>query len=199
MKSSIKIIFVLFFFFINFIGCESPNSCDSGGQNPLPYFDITGLKITNLKDSGLPALSGEEVGIIKYNLVLSLEATYYSSLKCSGFTAIACSPIENGYMGSKEKIDYIKVSCDKDFDDKHPANSSLNDLTLVGFYYSGKAPTQTLDGKIKENNFTPKSKSEFWLTFSTPPSKKQSLTFTVEYALTNGEKYTAKTLPVIIY
>ena len=170
-----------------------------GGSNPLPYFDITGLKVSNLKESGLSAVADEEVSITKYNLVLNVEATYYSSLKFSGFAALACSPVEDGFMGSKEKIDYIKITCDKEYDDKHPPNSSLNDLAFVGFYYLGKAPTQSLDGKIKENNYTPKSRYEYWLTLSTPPSKKQSLTFTVEYALTNGEKYTAKTLPIVIY
>lgn len=171
-----------------------------GGGNPLSYFDITGLKVSNLKESGLSATANEEVNITKYNLAISLDATYYSSLKLSGFAALACSPIEDGFMGSKEKIDYIKISCDKEYDEQHPPNSSLNDLTLIGFYYLGKAPKQTLDGKIKENNFMPKSIGEFnRLTFSTPPSKKQSIVFMVEYALTNGEKYTAKTLPVVIY
>jgi hypothetical protein len=196
MKSSIKILFVLFFFFINLVGCDTEIPC---GPNPSPFFDITGLKVSNLNGSGLSASSTEEVEITKYNLALNLEATYYSTLKLSGFSTIACSPLPPGSLGSKEKIDYIKISCDKEYDSKHPANFSLNDLTLVGYYQSGKAPTQKLDEKIKENNYTPKSLSEYILTFSSPPSKKQSQIFTVEYALTNGEKYTAKTLPVIIY
>lgn len=171
-----------------------------GSSNPLPYFDITGIKVFNLKESGLTANPNEEISVTKYNLALNLEATYYSSLRFSGFGTFACSPVESGFKGSKEKIDYIKISCDKDYDDKHPANSSLNDLIVIGFYYLGKAPTQTFDEKIKENNFMPKSVSEFnFLTFKTSPLKKQSLTFAVEYALTNGEKYIARTLPVVIY
>jgi hypothetical protein len=196
MKSSIKILFTLFFFLINFVGCDTEIPC---GPNPSPFFDITGLRISNLNGSGLSASINEEVEIIKYNLKLNLEATYYSSLKLSEFSTVACSPLPPGSLGSKEKIDYIKVSCDKEYDTKHPANSSLNDLTLVGSYISGKAPSQTLDEKIKENNFIPKSLNEYNLTFKTPPTKKQSFIFTVEYALTNGEKYTAKTLPIVIY
>jgi hypothetical protein len=196
MKSSIKILFIIFFFFINFVRCEIDPPC--GPENTLAYFDIKGLKVSNINGSGLSATINEEVEITKYNLALSLEVTYYSSITLSGFSTVACTPAV-GNKGSKEKIDYIKVSCDKDYDAKHLANSSLNDITLVGSYSSEKAPSQKLDERIKENNYTPKSLNEYILTFKTPPTKKQNIIFTVEYALTNGEKYTAKTLPVIIY
>jgi hypothetical protein len=196
MKSSIKILFVLFFFFINFIGCERP--CGSG--NPLPFFNIKGIsQVNNLKDSGHSTVANEEVNIKDYKMDVILDVTYYASLQNNGFNSMACSPLENGYNGTTEKIDYIKISADKAYDDKHDANTSLNDLVrLFNYSYGQKGSTQTLDDYLKSILYSPKGYG-LALTFSTPPSKKQSLTFTVEYALTNGEKYTAKTLPVIIY
>lgn len=196
MKSFIKTIFVLFFFFINFIGCESP--CGSG--NPLPYFDIKGLReVNNLKDSGHSTVPNEEVNIKDYKMDLILDVTYYGYLQKSSYNSLACSPLENGYNGTNEKIDYIKITADKAYDEKHDANVSLNDLVRIYNSSLGqKGSNQTLDDYLKNILFSPKSYG-LSITFSNPPSKKQNIIFTVEYALTNGEKYTAKTLPIIIY
>jgi hypothetical protein len=196
MKSSIKIIAVLFFFFINFIGCERP--CGSG--NPLPFFDIKGLRgVYNLKDSGHSTVANEEVNIKDYRMDLMLDVTYYAYQQKSGYNSIACSPLESGYNGTTEKIDYIKITADKSYDEKHDVNTSLNDLVRIyNFAYGQKGSNQTLDDYLKSILFSPKSYG-LSITFSNPPSKKQSIIFTVEYALTNGEKYTAKSLPIIIY
>ena len=196
MKLSIKILFVLFFFFINFIGCERP--CGSG--NPLPYFDIKGLReVNNLKDSGHSTVANEEVNIKDYKMDIILNVSYYAYLQNNGYNLIACDPGESGYNGTTEKIDYIKITADKSYDEKHDVNTSLNDLVRIYNYSFGqKGSTQTLDDYLKSVLFSPKGYG-LSVTFSTPPSKKQSLIFTVEYALTNGEKYTAKTLPIIIY
>jgi hypothetical protein len=194
MKSSIKIFFIIFFFFINFVGCEPP--CELG--NPLPYFDMKGLRgVYNLKDSGHSTISNEEVSILNYKLDILLDATYYSYYQENGYKAIACSPLENGYKGTYEKIDYIKITADKPFDDKHEANVSLNDLVLI-FNFNYQKSTESLTEYLKKVNYAP-SIYGLSITFSNPPSKKQSLIFTVEYALTNGEKYIAKTLPVVIF
>ena len=196
MKSSVKILFVLFFFFINFVGCERP--CDSG--NPLPFFNIKGISyVNNLKASGHSTIANEEVNIKDYQLGIILNVSYYASLKNNGYNSFACSPLEYGYKGTTEKIDYLKITADKAFDDKHEANTSLNDLVRIyDFGLGQKGSTQTLDEYFKSISFSPQGYG-LSLTFATPPTKKQSLTFTVEYALTNGEKYVEKTLPVIIY
>jgi hypothetical protein len=196
MKSSIKIIFILFFFFINFIGC---NPCSSEIAKILPFFDVKGLKsLQNYKSTIIQNKTDEEISLKDYRLVMSLDVKYYASIYNSdGFCTFACEPAPDGYKGTEEKIDYLKISCDKPFDDKHNANTSLNDLTII-YDYTQSSSVETLENYLKKASYTP-SINSLSLTFSTPPSKKQSLTFTVEYALTNGEKYTAKTLPVIIY
>jgi hypothetical protein len=196
MKSSFKILFILFFFFINFIGC---NPCGSGVDKALPFFDVQNIRnIYNAKSTGIQSKIDEEISLKDYRLIINLDVKFYAStFKSNGFSTFACSPPESGYKGTNEKIDYIKISCDKPFDDKHNANTSLNDLTII-YDYTQSSSVETLENYLKKASYAP-SMSSLSLTFSTPPSKKQSLTFTVEYALTNGEKYTAKTLPVIIY
>lgn len=196
MKSSIKILFVLFFFFINFIGCERP--CSSA--NLLPFFNIKGLReVNNLKDSVHSTIANEEVNIKDYKMDIILDVTYYAYLQNNGYNSMACDPGENGYNGTTEKIDYIKITADKPYDEKHDANTSLNDLVRIYNYSFGqKGSTQTLNDYLKSIMVSPKGYG-LAVTFSIPPSKKQSLSFTVEYVLTNGEKYTAKMLPIIIY
>jgi hypothetical protein len=194
MKSSVKFLLIIFFFFINFVGCEP--LCGSG--NPLPYFDTKGIRgVYNLKDSGHSTISNEEVSIVDYRLSVILDATYYAFFQKNGYNTMACSPLENGYKGTNEKIDYIKITADKPYDNKHEANTSLNDLILK-FNYNYQKSTESLEDYLKKSSYVP-SIFGLDLTFSTPPSKKQSLIFTIEYALTNGEKYTAKTLPVVIF
>jgi hypothetical protein len=191
MKSLIKILFVPFFFFINFIACMPP--CGSG--NPLPFFDIKGIKkIFTSNASGLQTATNEEVNIKDFRMSISLEVTYYAFLQNSGYGAFACSPIENGYEGTTEKIEYIKITADKAYDDKHDANTSLNDLVSVGWQTS----TQSLDEYLKDISFSQKG-TEIPISLKTPPSKKQSLIFTIEYALTNGEKYISKSSPVVLF
>jgi hypothetical protein len=130
---------------------------------------------------------------------LILNVTYYAHLQRNGYNSLACSPVESGYNGTTEKIDYIKITADKPYDEKHDANTSLNDLIRIyNLAYGQKSSNQTLDDYLKSILFSPKGYG-LSITFSNPPSKKQSITFTVEYALTNGEKYTAKSLPIIIY
>lgn len=198
MKSSIKILFVLFFFFINFIRCEIEPPCGSG--NPLPFFDIKGInQVNNLKDSGNSTVLNEEVNLKDYRMDIILDLTYYAFLQKNGFNSTACSPVPNGYRGTNEKINYIKITADKSYDEKHAANTSLNNLVRIYNFSGGqKASNQTLDDYLKSILFSPVGYG-LTVTFATPPSKKQSLAFTVEYALTNGEKYTAKTLPIVIF
>jgi hypothetical protein len=196
MKSSIKILFVLFFFFINFVGC---NPCGSDVDKVLPFFDVKNIKNAyNAKSTGIQSKIDDEISLKEYRLIIDLDVKFYAFISNpNGFNTLACSPPESGYKGTNEKIDYVKISCDKPFDDKHNANTSLNDLTII-YDYTQSSPVETLENYLKKVGYAP-SINSLSLTFSTPPSKKQSLIFTVEYALTNGEKYTAKTLPVIIY
>lgn len=190
MKAFIKILFIPFFFFINFIACKL---CDSG--NPLPFFDIKGIKkVATSNASGLPTTTNEEVNLKDFRMTIFLEVTYYAFLQNGGYGAFACSPVENGYKGTTEKIDYIKITADKAYDDKHDANTSLNDLVNYGWHTS----TQSLEEYLKSISFSPEY-TELPLSFKTPPSKKQSLIFTIEYALTNGEKYVAKSTPIILF
>ena len=196
MKSSIKIIFVLFFFFINFIGC---NPCGSDVDKVLPFFDVKNLKsVYNANSVGIQRKIDEEINFKDYRLIINVEVNFYAKLDYkTGFNMLACSPPELGYKGTTEKIDYIKITADKSYDDKHSANSSLNDI-ITTYDYALSSSAETLSDYLKKSNYSP-SQYSLSLTFSTPPTKKQSLTFTVEYALTNGEKYLAKTLPIIIY
>lgn len=195
MRASVKILLVYLFFFINFIGCLNP--CGDDVDKVSPYFKIKNINIYNQSVNGSAFKSNDEIRFTEHRLYVYISPEYYAhNSSMTGFKTIACSPPEPGYMGTNERISQIKITSDRDFDDKHNANTSLNDLILANT--SSVASKKTLNDYLQEVKNTP-SINGILLYFSSPPSQKQSQIFTVEYTLTNGKTFTSKTLPIVIY
>jgi hypothetical protein len=195
MKAFSKTLLVSVFFFINFIGCLNP--CGGDIDKVHPYFKIKDIYIYNQAVNGTAFKSNEEIRFTEHGLFIYISPKYYThNSLMTGFNAIACSPLEPGYEGTNERISQIKITSDRDFDNKHNANTSLNDLILANTSFV--APKIPLNDYLKEIKNTP-SINGILLYFSSAPSQKQSQIFTVEYTLTNGKTFSSKTLPIVIY
>ncbi len=204
MKKLLLSLFLLF----PFNGCTS---CGLGNpsKDVKPYYDIQGFKAQSWQatrisnDSYGTVVSVKQVPeaqpVIADSLVIALigEVTYYSQNEHpgggGGWAAYACDPMPSGFKGTTEEVQEITVRCDRDFDATHPAGSSLN----VYFDYFAGSPYSNL----RTDNLNEFSKQlpvqaarDFMLKLMRAPDRKTgTYTFTVEYALTNGEVLTART------
>ncbi len=137
--------------------------------------------------------------LVPDSLVIAVtgDVTYYATpprgRSASPWAAYACDPVPPGYEGTKEEVQAITVRCDQDFDATHPAGSSLN---AYFDYLNGSYLTYVRVSNLVEysNQFPVPAERSFGLRLRQAPDRKTgTYTFTVEYALTNGEVLTART------
>jgi hypothetical protein len=177
--------------FINFISCVP---CHNVNSSLKKYFDIKGISaINDNKYSGKSIKEAQDIPIQDYRLYIMLKTKFYSRYgdkKVSAFICNGLAPV--GQDGTEEKVKYIKITSDENYDEKHSANQPLNDIVMV--YPFSKA----LDDYLSMTNFSMKQEG-LTLTINNPPSQRKSMSFNIEFALTNGEIYRSKTSPVVIY
>ena len=204
MKKLVLSLFLLF----PFNGCTS-----CGLSNPSkdvkPYYDIQRFKaqpwqVTRLGNESYGTVVSvkqvpEAQPIIADSLVIALmgEVTYYGQNEQlrggGGWAAYACDPMPSGFKGTTEEVQEITVRCDQDFDAAHPAGSSLN---VYFDYFAGSPYSNLRTGNLNEfsKQLPVQAAREFMLKLMKAPDQKTgTYTFTVEYALTNGEVLTART------
>jgi hypothetical protein len=185
-------------------------SCDREkcGGLVLSHYDIKGLNVQHLISSGgqvSPAQPGIEYSATEYTLELNLPITYYS-LSANSFSdgnaAFACSPVENGYRGTNERISKLIITSDSTWSSSFPAGADLNDLFVAyatspsGSANFMKLPLDSLQTGRREA--VPSLSLIFNSAVNTNPVAAKTHRFTVTYEQTNGEKYTA-TLPPITF
>ncbi len=204
MKKLVLSLFLLF----PFTHCTS---CGLGNpsKDVKPYYDIQKFEayswqVTRIVSESYGTVVSvkpvpEAQPVIADSLVIALtgEVTYYGRNQPpgggSGWAAYACDPMPPGSAGTKEEVQQITVRCDRDFDASHPAGSSLN---AYFDYLDGRPAWSTrvdnLDAYSK--GFPRQASRDFGLRLLQAPAQKTgTYIFTVEYALTNGEVYTART------
>ena len=188
------------------------NDCTFADLNrdTKPYYDLQGITVLPLQVISIddrfnnsPSYNVERFPeaqpLVADSLVIALSGNvaFYGNLpsrrSASPWAAYACDPVPNGYKGTEEEVQAITVRCDRDFDATHPAGSSLNAYFdyLNGGYFR----------RVREDNLAeygkrfplPAARSFGLRLLKAPDQKTGTYTFTVEYALTNGEVYTART------
>lgn len=179
-------------------------------RNSKPYYDLQGISVLPLQIISIdnrfgdsPSLNLEQFPeaqpIIPDSLVIAVtgNVTFYGSIphdrSGNPWAAYACDPVPNGFKGTEEEVKVIDIRCDRDFDAAHPAGSALNPYFdyLSGSYFSPRR----IDNLAEYNKQLPKQADRYLglRLLKAPDRKAGSYTFTIEYALTNGEVYTAKT------
>jgi hypothetical protein len=182
---------LLLLLFINFISCVPCNDVNSSLKK---YFDIRGISTVSSNSYTEKSIKEEQsIPIQDYRLYIMLKTKFYSRYGDKKVSALVCSTITPvGQDGTEEKIKYIKITADENYDEKHNANQLINDIVTVYPY------SKALDDYLSMTDFSLKQEG-LTLTINNAPSQKKSISFNVEFALTNGEIYHSKTSPVVIY
>ncbi|WBA41928.1 hypothetical protein [Hymenobacter canadensis] len=172
-------------------------ACDTCGPFERQYFDVIGLSAVALRQAaGTTAqvlTAGQASPVAELKLLLNPDTRLYSAApaRTGGFAAVACDPADPTYT---EMIDSIRVTSRYDFDAQHPAGTSLNDLLLLD---NGYGRIMTLNELLLMPQSVPVLTRRN-LQFSQTPTSSVTQQFRVRYHQTNGEVYTAETVPVTI-
>lgn len=172
-------------------------ACDTCGPFERQYVDVIGLSAVALRQAaGTTAqvlTAGQASPVAELKLLLNPDTRLYSAApaRTGGFAAVACEPADPTYT---ELIDSIRVTSSYDFDAQHPAGTVLNDLLRLDNSYGGAV-------SLSEVLRTPQSVPALLrrnLQFSQTPTSSTTQQFRVRYHQTNGEVYTAETVPVTV-
>ncbi len=161
-------------------------ACESTCPGPAGYVAVEGLSmIAQARPVGILA-AGQQVKAQDLILRLELLERYYTTnfLPKGGFAAWAdCNPKPPIYT---ELVDSLVVTSENDFDSRHPAGTSLNDLLRIS---DSGGTTMLTDFLI-----TPRSVQTIanqHLTLTVPPTSSATQRFRARIHLTNGNVYTA--------
>lgn len=192
------------FLMVGLIACRKLIGGDcSGTENIKPFFDITGIKTNTYKHSPgaitADSLTNmEEVSAGNFLILVEHQVFFYSQRKNNpgGLgDLMACSPLSNGYAGTKEKFDSIVITSKYDYNNSLPAGSNLISLFEYHYLYNTALnfPMSSFPGSLKQ----PIEMYYFMRLKSTPPLNALQQ-FTVKYFLSNGEQYSSTTKEVLI-
>ncbi len=190
---------ILFVFLFGFgaPSCEPPCECPLVAGN---FFDIRGMTLSNWKlddiSGGVSANlleEGESVNSGDYQLWVNFEVDFVGLQlpQENNFSfslipsAYACSCNENGGQGGKDTLQDLQIITKNDFDEDHPANSSLNDLMVIHFEQDEDNLVDYLARAAREPFMYP----SFFLTLKKSPSVPSDFEVSVEMTLDNGEFY----------
>jgi len=203
---SLKTIILTLFLSIGFLlpSCER-DLIDCSCPDVHPYFDIMDFKIHNTEKvrsySKIIDANQDTISIDQFDGIFLEYLVDYHSSNHFNFSlmnsAYGCSCIDAGYQGSAtEKFESIEIITLNDFDDTHPANSSINDLFMV-------TPESTLQDASSLDDFLLDNSSFIesqYLRLSLTKVPENDLTFHVNVILklSTGEEYQAESLPIML-
>ena len=210
---NIKIIGLTIFLFMGIIipSCDDDHDqCGGIDSSQYAYFDIEGLDLRIYKETltnelvePMDSVLFSELG----NLYLDYHSSYHATLEPKKNwtfslinSAIACTPLEQGYNGSKEEeIIEFSITTLNDFDNNHLANDNINDL----FDYVGSRYHSLLDNKIPLMQFIdeldgPLEEEDMMLELKKAPELNQEFKVKIKLELSTGEIYEIETEPIFI-
>ena len=195
---ALKIILTLFFVFSTLLfSCEDVGQCGP----VLPYFEIQGLKSTNLKftntssNLSVPIEASELVNWKDYFIRTTFDVKYQAfeqERKSGGANLYALSCVPEGHAGSKVGLDTLYIVTLNDYNSNYKANDTINKIILLNEwtyslenYNQFKSPAQY----IQENNKSVKAKT-FEIKFNEKPGDASSeQKFKIIYKLNNGRTF----------
>ncbi|MCC2545265.1 hypothetical protein LJY25_02320 [Hymenobacter sp. BT175] len=170
--------------------------------------DLQAMSAFNYKKRGEccaeVAAAGDRVALADHHLGVRFAVTYYSAVPAPARraswslmnSALACDCIDNGYMGSKERVQEFTVTTINDFDAQHLANDTLNDLLQIQL-----SPTDIRDLTTHLKNDTSRTRnigSSYTLRLKKKPALNPEFRVRVKVRLDNGETYSSDTTPVVL-
>ena len=168
------------------------------------YFDIQGISVDSFRKRGSCCAdrmkAGEDVTLADHHLGIRYQISYFSAQRPrptrAPFSLIspaaACSCIEDGYLGSRERLRSFTVVTINDFDAQHLANDTINDLLQTVVY-----PGQTTDlVTYLQADTTLIQQRDYVLYLKKRPVLRPDFAARMTIVLQNGESYTAITQPV---
>lgn len=183
----------------NPLGC----SCDKLRGK---YFDIQGISADSFRKRGTCCAdrmkAGEDVTLADHNLGVRYQINYFSAQlphpRRAPFSLIssaaACDCIEDGYLGSRERLRSFTVVSINDFDAQHLANDTINDLlrtTVVPGQTSDFTAFLQADTAFIQHH-------DYVLYLKKRPELRTDFAARITIVLQNGESYTTSTPPVNI-
>lgn len=206
---SIKIALLSVIFMIGFILPSCKKDIDSCGGSSLEssrYFNIKGLNafVYQNNDNGFEVISSKDtLPFLETTGIYLIYQAEYHSLNLPAFnnsfsllsTAMACTPIQPGYDGSKtERLENLTITTLNDFDEEHPANSSINDFFEVqtSVFQGEDIPLTEFLQNQTENIKT----QELLLKLKQVPTATPTFHFKISIELSTGEKYETEGVPI---
>ena len=166
------------------LACNS-TSCGCGGPPKGGYYDIEGLSLVGLDNSGSGTVltAGNTVPLPQLRLRLTPITRYFTRLRSHpGGVAWACSPAPPAFV---EQLDSVLVRSRYAYDAQHPAGTPLNDV-LSAYEYGSLGLRDYLQRQAGQ------PEEAMRLRLTAPPAAAGPQQFVVRYLLTNGEVYTAE-------
>jgi hypothetical protein len=160
------------------------------------YIDVEGVELRAFREPFVPGSqplpAGQSIRFSELRLQLNLQQKRWSAAPTrGGFRAWAdCSDPEND-----EAVDSLTITSRYDYDARHPAGTSLNDLVLVVPMSGAASPgtAVTLQSLFQHAPFTVLHFPVGWLALTAAPAQPGPQQFRVRYHQTNGEVYQADT------
>jgi hypothetical protein len=164
-----------------------------------PYFDIQGLRTSNLTFTGQGTnpwrlvKNNESIKYDSFFMRVGFEKTYYSNLSSpSGQYLYATSCEENGYLGSQIGVDTIYLVTLQDYNTQYSQNDTLNNIILTNYWtfieddFNNFFP---LKNYIQENK-DGIMKDVFEIKIEEPPTDTSNdYSFKLIFILQNGDKF----------
>ncbi|WBO84931.1 hypothetical protein [Hymenobacter yonginensis] len=172
-------------------------ACDICGPFDEQFGDVTGLTMVAVQHRAGTSVqvltAGQSASVAEFKLLMRLNVRLYSAapVPTGGFSAMACDYPSPSY---EAQVDSITITSRYDFDAQHPAGTSLNSLLRLD---DGYASSQRLSDLMKDPQYIPYLQDRN-LQFTQAPTSSATQQFRVRYHQTNGEVYTAETVPVTI-
>lgn len=188
------------------LGFSLPNCAPVCRCGPITgeYFDVKGMDVTHArKDPNRQVEADELMDFEDYTGInIAFDVEYVASLSRQAnpwrFSlipeALACDCEYNGISGSKsERLDSFQVITLNDFDDEHPANSSINDLLTAYDIWGGDVDplneiVANYQGNLQEEAMT--------LKLAKAPELDKEFRVKVVVGLSTGEVYEQEVYPV---
>lgn len=159
------------------------------------YFQVTSIAVDLYKkrgsccadkitDNQQVALSDLSINVQHSIRFYSLQPTPHSFSLIP--TASACDCVDNGYQGSKQKLQSLSVITLQDFDAQHLANDTINDLLNTQVYlntYDLNTYLRTDTAAINQFGYT--------LTLKKKPELSSSFRVRIDIRLKSGELFSA--------
>jgi hypothetical protein len=166
----------------SFAGMTFYESCC--GIPDFPYYEIESMD-ASVRNTALAAQDTLKIQLVnqRFNYLAHSYSTFTS--------AYAWSCESDGYLGPKYKYTELKITCEQDFDDAHPAGASLNELFYLTSEYKEKL---LLSSYMNQDSILQQvAHGYFQLETTSKPASNSDVEFLIQFTNAKNNRVTVKT------